>query len=204
MKTRYIKSRSNPRFKALRKELKAGSEGAFIAVEGVKLILEALKAGLKPESIWSHRDHPFPPTDREYRIPEDLYRSISPTKSGNAPLALFPSRLPAVAPSQLCRGRFLLLDQVQEPGNAGALVRAAAAFGLDAVLWHQPCVFPFHHACIRASAGSVFHLPNLYVEATALEGDVNLIGAATDGERDLASFCWPNNLVLVLGKSQPP
>ena len=201
MTEKTIESRSNPRYKALRLLTKTGFDSSMILVEGPKLIDEALKAGLQPDCFWSYAPAPMAKHETVYLIPEKMYRAASPTKSGQPPLALFAT--PTLAPitaQRLRRGRYLLLDQVQEPGNAGALVRAAVGFGLDGVLWRKPCVFPFHHACIRASAGTLFHIKQYLVDDAALDAaDVCWIGAESEGGSSLASFSWPRDLVLAMG-----
>jgi TrmH family RNA methyltransferase len=57
--------------------------------------------------------------------------------------------------------RVLLLDGVQDPGNAGTLIRAARAFGLTGVFALEGTVDPFNPKVVRASAGAVAHLPVL-------------------------------------------
>jgi TrmH family RNA methyltransferase len=57
------------------------------------------------------------------------------------------------------KGRYLVLDAVQDPGNAGTLVRAAVAFGLDAVLCLEGTVDPWIPKTVRASAGMIFRIP---------------------------------------------
>ena len=196
---RPIQSRNNPQFKAVR-SLNPGFGSDKILVEGPKLVREALAAGLAPESFWTDSEHSVASGATVFQVPTDLYRNLSPTRSGNPPLAVFPApTLEMARPERLAKGRWLLLDQVQDPGNAGALARAAAAFGFDGVLWRKPCVYPYHHACIRAAAGNVFHLPQLLVDETSFDEGVNVISAGADGTSELASFCWPDNLILAMG-----
>jgi len=168
-----------------------------ILVEGEKLIGEALRAGLKPESLWLDGPSSFDPGCPLFQVPSQMYRAASPTRSGQAPLAVFPAPTFADA-SALTAGRYLLLDSVQEPGNAGALVRAAAAFQLDGVLWCQPCVYPYHHACIRASAGSVFHIAQYLFDPETSIG-LPLIGTGTKAASNLDTYQWPEHFILVLG-----
>jgi TrmH family RNA methyltransferase len=54
-----------------------------------------------------------------------------------------------------------VLDGLQDPGNAGAVVRAAEAFGATGVLFVKGSAGPFHPKTLRASAGSVFRVPFL-------------------------------------------
>lgn len=65
------------------------------------------------------------------------------------PLALLESRGPL---------RLLLLDGIQDPGNAGTLIRAARAFGLDGVVALDGTVDPFNPKVVRASAGALGHV----------------------------------------------
>ena len=61
--------------------------------------------------------------------------------------------------------RALFLDGVQDPGNAGTLVRAARAFGLDAVFFLEGSVDPWNPKVVRSMAGAFAHLPILRARA---------------------------------------
>jgi RNA methyltransferase, TrmH family len=52
-----------------------------------------------------------------------------------------------------------VLAAVRDPGNAGTVLRAADAAGADAVVFADASVDPYNPKCVRASAGSLFHLP---------------------------------------------
>ena len=57
------------------------------------------------------------------------------------------------------KGRFLALDRVQDPGNVGALIRSAAAFGFDGVIVGPGCADVFGPKVLRASMGAAAQLP---------------------------------------------
>lgn len=57
---------------------------------------------------------------------------------------------------------------VRDPGNAGTVIRSADAFGADGVVLSAGSVDPYNPKCVRASAGSLFHLP-LVVDAAPEE-----------------------------------
>ncbi len=59
-----------------------------------------------------------------------------------------------------------ILANVRDPGNAGTVLRAADAAGADGVVFSDASVDPYNGKCVRASAGSLFHLP-----VTALSGE---------------------------------
>jgi TrmH family RNA methyltransferase len=84
-----------------------------------------------------------------------------------------------------------VLAQVRDPGNAGTVIRAADAAGADAVVLTDSSVDPYNAKCVRASAGSLWHLPVVIgVPVTDAFGalrsaGLQVIAADGAGERDL-------------------
>jgi TrmH family RNA methyltransferase len=78
-----------------------------------------------------------------------------------------------------------VLAKVRDPGNAGAIIRAADAAGADAVVFTDGSVDPHNPKCVRATAGSMFHLPVVAgitaAEATSSLRDAGLRVVAADG-----------------------
>lgn len=66
---------------------------------------------------------------------------------------------PSEALEALLQGRLIVLDGVQDPGNAGTLLRTAWALGLDGAVALDGTVDVWNPKCVRASAGAGFHLP---------------------------------------------
>lgn len=100
-------------------------------------------------------------------------------------------------------GRYLLLDAVQDPGNAGTLVRAATAFGLDGVVALDGTVDPWNPKTVRASAGMVFRVPVVgapwEVVKPALTGaELSLLVADAAGE-PVADRRWSGGWALAVG-----
>jgi TrmH family RNA methyltransferase len=90
-------------------------------------------------------------------------------------------RLTAAAPRLV-----VLLANVRDPGNAGTVLRTADAAGADGVVFSDASVDPYNSKCVRASAGSLFHLPvvagsPLREAAAALRGAGLQILAAEGG-----------------------
>jgi RNA methyltransferase, TrmH family len=56
-------------------------------------------------------------------------------------------------------GLVVLLAAIRDPGNAGTVLRTADAAGAAAVVFSESSVDPYNGKCVRASAGSLFHLP---------------------------------------------
>ena len=70
------------------------------------------------------------------------------------PLNQLTSRLAAARP-----GLVVILANVRDPGNAGTVLRTADAAGADGVVFAGASVDPYNGKCVRAAAGSLFHLP---------------------------------------------
>jgi TrmH family RNA methyltransferase len=64
------------------------------------------------------------------------------------------SRLAAARPALV-----VILANVRDPGNAGTVLRTADAAGADGVVFAGASVDPYNGKCVRAAAGSLFHLP---------------------------------------------
>lgn len=74
--------------------------------------------------------------------------------------------------------RVLLLDGIQDPGNAGTLIRAARAFGLDGVFALDGTVDPWNPKVVRSAAGSMAHIPVARVPWTDAADWLGKLGAS--------------------------
>jgi TrmH family RNA methyltransferase len=61
----------------------------------------------------------------------------------------------------------VVLDQVRDPGNVGAIIRVADAVGADAVVFAGDCVDAYNPKVVRATTGSLFHVPVVSVETVS-------------------------------------
>jgi TrmH family RNA methyltransferase len=133
-------------FHLLEEALRSDCEiGAVFAAESVKSAVERHVGGLKKIRVMV--------------LADELFGSISATQASQGVMALV--RPPAWTLEQLFRGRSLavILDGMQDPGNAGTIVRAAEAFGATGVVFLKGAVSPYNPKCLRASAGSIFRVP---------------------------------------------
>ncbi len=101
------------------------------------------------------------------------------------------------------RSLVLFLDAVQDPGNAGAMIRSAWALGAAGALLGKGTVNPGNPKAVRASAGGVFRLPLLEgageEELRSLLGRGYALVLAGQGGDPCPSFPWPSRCVLAVG-----
>lgn len=62
------------------------------------------------------------------------------------------------------RNQILILDNVQDPGNLGTLIRTAYSFGMDAIYLSNDCADIYNPKTIQSSQGALFHIPIFYCE----------------------------------------
>src|SRR5580658_1554065 len=167
-------------FHLLEEALRSDCEiGAVFAAESVKSAVERHVGGLKKVRV--------------VVLTDELFGSISTTQASQGVMALV--RPPAWTLDQLFRGQSLavILDGLQDPGNAGTIVRAAEAFGATGVVFLKGTVSPYNPKCMRASAGSIFRVPLV----AAL--DERLLLAAVE-QRKLEMFALMPKGALDLGE----
>lgn len=195
-------------------------EGRFVA-EGVRLVEEARSAGVGISwVVVAEQGEGNPLGDRVQDLLSGLLESGVPVyRTGKKDLckALDPVQpQPVAAVCELVSSRLenwqvperavvVVCDALKEPGNLGAVIRAAAASGTDAVLVGPDTVDPFNSKCVRASAGSLFRLPVFEASSSAVTGGFledngfAVFEAATEGENLFAVEFFPERTALILG-----
>ncbi len=97
-----------------------------------------------------------------------------------------------------------VVEQVEKPGNLGAILRSADGAGLDAVFVADPVCDVFNPNTIRASLGTVFRLP-LIVDSSEtilrelLRRKIHIAAARCDGSVSYTDFDWTGPTAIVLG-----
>jgi RNA methyltransferase, TrmH family len=123
--------------------------GRFVA-EGEDLLAAADAAGWEPVERYCATGSGLPGVEVE----PALLASASGLASGTRALAVYAERWAPVAAGPLC----VYLHGVQDPGNVGAVLRSAQAFGASCVAFGPGSADPFGPKAVRASMGAVFEI----------------------------------------------
>ena len=187
-----IQSRQNPRIKdlvRLKDDAKERRKEGLFVIEGSHELMEAILYGIRL-SAWY------------------LSQSVA-DRSGEALRQQYPD-LPepvilAEPVFEKVSGRQnLILEGVEKPGNLGAIIRSAAAFGVDAIFLNRGKVDPWHPQVIRNSRGHSMGLSILELDPTetydSLKAHGYSIGATTpQGDHLLGEVTYPKATAWVFG-----
>jgi TrmH family RNA methyltransferase len=167
---RQVSSKENVLVKELRHSFTQAALTAdgYCAIEGVRLLEEALRSGLRVKAVFfsqtaqerAHRLLPQISTHADaLLLPDAVFRSVVATETPQGVAALV--KLKTFAFADLLGDNPLILGAtgVQDPGNLGTIIRSAEAMDASGVLTTEGTVQAINPKVIRASAGSLFRLP---------------------------------------------
>ena len=147
-------------------------KGLFIA-ESPKVILRALDAGCEPVSLLMERSH-IEGQAKEviarcgdipvYTSSLDILTKLTGFQLTRGVLCAM-RRPPLPTVETVCSGarRIVVLENIMNPTNVGAIFRSAAALGMDAILLTPGCSNPLYRRSARVSMGTVFQIPWTYI-----------------------------------------
>ena len=175
-------------------------QGEYIC-DGIKTLREAMTFGAEISSVlWKDKAEIFDLNARQYVAPEELFDYASPMK--NSPGPLFTVKMPVYSEAEPVKNA-VVLENVQDPGNVGTVVRTANAFGIDCVILTDACADLYNSKTVRASMGAIFRQKVLYVPGEKLssflkEKGLKLYGAAlSEKSVDVRSVSLKNAAVAI-------
>ena len=188
------------RVQRLRRLLRAHSarqaERAFV-LEGEKLLAEAVSAGVPVESIYLAPGGSVPEpllgaAARVFDLAPGVMERVADTVTPQPVMAVVPHV--DVALDALAGSSFVVVCvDLRDPGNAGTVLRSAEAAGADGVIFCVGAVDVYNPKTVRASAGSLFHVPVVaggepvgVLEALSRQG-LRTLGAVPRGGTDYAA-----------------
>ena len=161
-------------------------------IEGDHLIKEAKEKGLVINTI-SINDN-----NADFLVTKEIMKKISDQKSisDNAAIVKY-------IPEQKISGNVLILDDIQDPGNLGTLIRSSIDFGFDNIILSDESVDLYNPKVIRATEGMIFNINVIrtniieYIPKLKEMGYKILVSDVVSGKDIKDEIC--NNIALVLG-----
>ncbi|MBL0386353.1 RNA methyltransferase [Tumebacillus sp. ITR2] len=192
------------------------STGLYL-LEGVRLVEEAIDAGAPVVEILISGDPQSGRFDRIitgatglgvelYEVSESVLEHVADTQSPQGVIAVVKKSegdaFAFVANKE--KPLYLLLDGIQDPGNLGTMIRTADAVGATGVFVGASCVDVYNPKVVRATMGSMFHLPVFDVELKELlpklkELGVSVVGTAVDTDQTVFAADFGGAVALVIG-----
>jgi RNA methyltransferase, TrmH family len=204
---RRVESRQNGRIKELRSALARGAREPHLAIEGLHLVQEARRSGLKFHTVFVRDGDEglldgLAIADAELLVVDkEAFRSATQTETPQGIAALIEA--PVFSVESLFAGNALVVIAagLQDPGNLGSLLRSAEAFGATGVILLPGTVNLWNGKVLRASSGSAFRLPSVSLsveEAFAALKDhgVRVFATVARSGLDALDFRGPSALLL--------
>ncbi len=189
--------------------------------EGIKVVEAALAAGAPVESLFIGAegagneavgrlaDEALRRGARVFDLGEGVMERVADTVTPQPVCAVVKAvdvGIDAIAGTPQDRARLVLVcADVRDPGNLGAVLRSATASGADGVVVCAGCVDVYNAKTVRASAGSIFHVPIVRggtpgeVVGVMTGAGFSVFGTAASGGTDYLETDFSRDVAIVLG-----
>jgi TrmH family RNA methyltransferase len=140
---------------------KGRKEAGVYLIEGTHLLKEAIKAEaqiqdvIMTETFYQQSDLQLA-DEQIILVSPEILASLAQTETPQGVVAVV--RIPGTTPVLDYKGKYILLDQVQDPGNVGTIIRTADAAGYAGVFLGEGSVDLYNDKVLRSMQGSHFHL----------------------------------------------
>jgi RNA methyltransferase, TrmH family len=189
---------------------KVRDEERLFIIEGDKLVKEFLIAKIplktliaKPEFLSALPVDLTKFVDNIEKVTYEELKQISTLKTPHNALAVVPIPEREMNTSEVLSQLCVALDFVQDPGNLGTIIRAAAWFGLKNIICSENCVDVFNPKVIQASMGAILHVNVYYSDLEKLvvlanKNKIPVFGTMLEGE-SIYEHKLDNKGIILLG-----
>ncbi len=195
-----ISSTDNKRIKEARKllEKKYSLEKGLFLIEGDHAVKEALKKNLITELYLLEGNNDS--YDFDYDIVTlKVMKTLSNIKSTPRVIGI------AKINNDCTIGkRIVILDDIQDPGNAGTIVRSSVAFGIDTIIFSKNSVSPYNPKVIRSTEGMIFNVNIIVSDLESIIKEIqskciNVIGTSLNTNNSLKNITKIDSYAVVFG-----
>lgn len=214
-----ITSVKNPlikKIKSLYRKKERMKKNSFI-IEGIKIIQEAidydyeLRNIIYTDQLLSTKEGTeFFDVIKDFHniiyVPNNIFKEISDTENPQGIMAIAKFNYKTI--DEIVNKEklsLLFLDELQDPGNMGTIIRTADAFNIDGIIITQGSVDPYNPKVVRATMGSIFRVP-LYYSSEGIN-DLNRLktlgikaySTSLEGSLPIYDVDFNENFVLIIG-----
>lgn len=173
------------------------AQSAFL-MEGIKNLDMALKFG-QVKQIFTAIGLPKLKKDIEtYRVNNDVLSKLASSENPEGVVFVCETLKPRKTPEDY--HKIIYLDQINDPGNLGTIIRTAVAFSYDAIILSKGSVDLYNEKTLAASKGAIFLIDAFYDDISRYEKDKKIIVTSLDEESiPLKELPHYQDFILVLG-----
>lgn len=220
--TKIILSTANQQIKNIRKlrEKKERDDSGLFFVEGLRHVIEAVQQKVEIEEIIYCPDLLNSKAGNQIiktallndinliDVNEMVFRSLSSKNGPQGLAAVIHQKWDSMdSVSEDDTGIWIALDEIQDPGNLGSILRTMDAVGGKGVILLDHTTDAYHPTTVRASMGAIFSQKIIRMEKIKFidwlrKHKIQIIGTTCDDGKDYQEVKYPSKLILVLGSEQ--
>jgi len=192
-------SKDNKKIKYIKKlrDKKYRDEFNEFIIEGEHLVLEAYKVGLLKEIVLIEGftiDVDIP----KIEVTDSIMKYISTLDTPCSVLGICKKKQDSVIGN-----RILLLDDVQDPGNMGTIIRSCVAFNIDTIILSKGCVDIYNSKVLRATQGMIFNI-NIIIKdleefINSIKGTYKIFGTDVNNGKNLKDIEKVEKFAIIMG-----
>lgn len=209
-----ITSTSNAQVKRLlqlQKKSKARNEEKVFLVEGLRMFVEVPEKRVQKvyisESFYNKKKQELDLSKFSVEILSDtVFQYVSDTKTPQGILCIVEQKKYDIDEIlKIEKSHFIVLDNLQDPGNLGTIVRTAEGAGVNAVFLSKESVDIYNPKTIRSTMGSIYRMPVIYVEdllkllATFKRKGIKSYAAHLDGKNTYDKEDYQSGTAILIG-----
>ena len=178
--------------------------GLFVA-EGSKTVIDLMNAGMKTEKLIATEEwissHRITQNVEIITASEEEIKRASFLRTPQGVMCIFRQPLFEIDMTAAQSNLSLALDNVQDPGNLGTIIRIADWFGIEDIYCSIGCADAYSPKTIQATMGAIgrvrVHYVNLEEFISSLKGKIPVYGTFLDGDDIYSTTLTPNGLIVM-------
>ena len=173
-------------------------EKKFI-IEGYHLVNEAYQAKMLKEVLVIDDDEKFEGVS-VIKVTDQIIKKLSSTITPQNIIGICD-----ISNEKEIKGKkILLLDNINDPGNLGTLIRSSLGFGIDTIVLSEDCVDLYNEKVIRATQGAIFKINIIINDLKETieylqKHDIKVFGTSLESSKFLQEYKVNNNYAILLG-----